>query len=156
MLVLTILTLITTKIKANDINSTLTKSSELVSKLDTNRNFKLIINKLDTNLNSIAKGLKLGIQETWNVLLKQQKIKSIYWLTFLIISTISFIPFYKLIKYLWNKNEEGSKFTCIVLCAIKFSIFFYVSCHYMTTLTGLFNPEYGAFLDILTFTQNIK
>ena len=115
--------------------------------------------KADTLLTQAFSILSSTTAEIWDILVTQQRVKSLYGLTLILLEIFLFYRWIKYFnKYLELPEEEKSEnyqaalgFTFIVLVA--FGI--YNSTQMLDIYTGLLNPKYAAIKDILEMSTKI-
>lgn len=107
----------------------------------------------------LAAGLKVGAEHVYQVLVKQQIVKSIIWLLIAIISGFFVGNWFKAYKNKteeWTDNYEDVTFIgvvrglqiCLGLVLLVASII-----NIDVIVTGLINPEYGAIKEIINFVK---
>jgi len=123
---------------------------------------KVIAPKIESAITEIAKGLKTGAANVWEILVKQQLVWSLCYLLIFILAIASWIHFY----YRFNKgsrevNEDGewraaniaiAAITCILSIAISIAAVQNLE----PMMTGFFNPEFGAMRNIIQFATQFK
>lgn len=101
-------------------------------------------------LKSMANGLKVGVEEVFDVIVTQQIVKSFAILLGLL--GLIFLNI-KVFKFLANTEEPLSliiPFAVMIISSIA------ASKYILTMLTGFINPKFGAYMDIITFIQQIR
>jgi hypothetical protein len=111
--------------------------------------------RLDTLLTHGYKSLSKGAAHTFEVVKDQQVVKSIHHLVYWILSIIILYKFVTALRSVKDSDNASSIILCFVYGILGTFIIIYSSIHFMEMITGFFNPEYGAYLDILDF-MNIK
>ncbi len=112
---------------------------------------------MKSGITGLASALKVGSEHVYEVLTKQQLVKSITWLLIGVIPLIILLVFGKKC-YRWGiKNaDESDSFTLWMV------FFFFASTllpsiflmfHFDELVTGFVNPEYGALKDIMDFIK---
>lgn len=143
---------------------------ENLSELDTNSNFKRIYSdlqicgvkithSLSNILDSLSTTLKVGINEVWDIIVRQQRVYALTYLIPLILAMFFFVKFMNQLRGEDNfVDDSGSPtlfgtFSVIrgTLAFITLIIGFY---HIDIILMGLLNPKYGALETISTFIKN--
>lgn len=117
----------------------------------TSESFNEYESDIKSFLISTAKALGVGITEVFDVIVKQQIVKSIaYTIGLLFLAFATFKSF----KYAF----DGKETTPLILISIALLIFtiYFSSTHLYTIVTGYVNPRFGAYQDIITFIQQIK
>lgn len=111
--------------------------------------------KADTVIGKITRALSYGASESFDILVQQQRIKSIYYLFYWIISislTISLVKIYKKYSDDATMPDKIQLITGIMIVAdIVLIIMNYI--HFNEMLTGFFNPKFGAIRDIIMFIK---
>lgn len=98
-------------------------------------------------LAQMGQALSVGAEHVYEVLVRQQVINSI---TNLIIYSLVIIPICG-IKYFYKRASEDKIqhiMACIISCAVTFGLTLYFFKTVNDTITGFFNPEYGAIKQI--------
>jgi hypothetical protein len=114
------------------------------------------------SLEGLSEALKIGTDRVYYVLVKQQYIKSTYYVIFMIISyfmIINYINKYKS-NEIWldySSNKEGTPTIVGVLRTIQIVVsglflLIFLS-HIPETITGFINPEYGAIKEIIEWVK---
>lgn len=153
---------------SNLVDSTKKTVKESITTVDTSSNFKMVYQDVKEGLTGLAKGLKVGVEHVYIVLVKQQVVHAITWL--IVLTILSLLTFY--FWYNFNTNYKktqdkdhdwyhddlddhfdlvGNLIIFVVLFAITLILFF-TSIH--TIISGFVNPEYGAIKDIINFVSN--
>lgn len=124
---------------------------------------KTIAPKISDGLKEVAKGLKVGAESVWDILIKQQLIYSIGYLMCIILGILSWIHFYYRMedgrKNDWGPGHgEPTSYHLLAAITLFVAIFFSTisTIHFTDMLTGFINPEFGAIKTIATIVQNIK
>lgn len=106
-------------------------------------------------ITEIARGLGVGAEYVWSVLVKQYVVIGIAellkLLLVIVIATIGFIFTYKVLK---NNKEITWKIIPGLLC-IFLSIIYIPTIDYIVILQGLINPDFGAINYVLDFIKTL-
>jgi hypothetical protein len=95
-------------------------------------------------VNSIAKSLKVGAEHVYEVLVKQQIVKSVTNSIIALMMVILLIIAFRFSgKGDWVNGDIYAAY-CIVFCVISGLMFMYTMFNIKETVTGFINPEYGA------------
>ena len=129
--------------------------------VDTASLYKEIYTDVKTGLQSLASGLKVGVEHVYSVLVKQQVVKSVGWLIIWILSVFMLINWFRSYKSneVWIVDEEYPSGLGIIriLQIVIFGIVFIVClCNIDETVTGFINPEYGALKEIMDFVKDSR
>lgn len=149
-----------TKIDSTSVNLVNLPDSSLVT-------FSKVYKDVTESLTGIAEGLKVGATYVFEVLVKQQFVKSIVYsclngllLILLLYFFISFLINNKHLseeKHRWNGDKFEEHFQVIgnfvISCIIFIILFVTVCCTFDTIITGFVNPDYGAIQEIINFTK---
>ena len=146
---------------AYQIDSVLTNTSNVITQLDTSSNLKMVTTKTMEAIQYLAVGLKVSVNEVWDILVKQQQIKSWTFLLLLISSLFLDFLLFKLIKYSYKQcNLDnlpiGYLLIILISCVVMGAYSFYNVENLYPMLTGFFNPEYGAMADIVEIAKTLK
>jgi len=122
---------------------------------------KLIYDDAKAGIQGLAKALKAPAEHVYYILIKQQIVKSIVDLVFILVSTVLIflmIKGWKFINesYKNNKIDEDNPGPVImgVIISLAIIIFFFSSvADGYEMVTGFVNPEYGAMKDIFDFVK---
>ena len=115
--------------------------------------FTTVYNDVKEALSGLANGLQVGGEHVYEVLVRQQLIVGITWLSYLILLVpicFIFVYSYKNIENGTSDATEGFNVFILVLSgcfALLTAILFIIELR--VGLTGFFNPEYGAIQEIL-------
>lgn len=127
-----------------------------------------VYNDIKSGIAGISAGLKVGAEQTFQILTAQQKINALVevftMIALLICILILFLAakyMYKLHKKLHEGYDTGDTFQggmCIAFCillAVGIIFFIYhLSTGFDSILTGFINPKYGAMKEIMNFVNN--
>lgn len=128
--------------------------------------FNKVYEDMKQGIKGLAESLKVGTEYVWNILVKQQLVKSLCYLAISLFLSLITIIFYRRIRFN-NKafKESGVKsrdensygvasaiYSVLFVLVIAANIY-NINSNVGTILTGFINPEYGAIQDILTFTK---
>lgn len=106
-------------------------------------------------LSEIARGLGVGVEYTWTVLVKQYVVLSIAeLLKFILFLSILIIGIIFTIKVVNNSKEINWKIIP-TLGIVVTGIILITSINYVTILQGLINPDFGAINYILEFIKSL-
>lgn len=137
------------------VDSITTTVSDAVAAVDTSSLYKTIYNDVKVGLQGLAGALKVSAEHVYTVLVRQQIVKSVTGLLYIIICSIML---YLGIKYLvpWSvrqgENSEGFSYIPSLLYIIIVFVLLIVSClNIDTIITGFVNPEYGAIQEIFSW-----
>lgn len=119
---------------------------------------KLTVGKVYTDVKAgiegLAKGLKVGAEAVFAILVKQQIVYAITYCILLIAVIISWICYKKFWKYAdENDWSEGHFIIVVVWTLINFAGTIAVICTIGDIVTGFINPQYGAIKDIFEFIK---
>lgn len=161
--ILILLFVITTIVcNATTVDSVLTTTNNLVTQLDTSSNLKTVTTKTIEAVKYLAQGLKVSVTEVWDILVKQQRVKSWTYLLIFISSLFLDYLFFKWIRYIIKNKTDNINFIFpgiigtiaffIILCMVS-----YINMQNLyPMLTGFLNPEYGAIQDIVNVAKTLK
>ena len=113
-------------------------------------------------IKDIVKELKQVSVKAWDLLVRQQMIWSLCYLSVTLSSLIFGFRFFKQLKLTGTDlNETGDSKTTHVVLSVVYGIFFistviYSSLHLEPMLTGFFNAEFGALRTLIELGQKIK
>lgn len=123
---------------------------------------KSLAPKVEATVKQLAKGLKVGAESVWKILVKQQKVWSWCYLIGCILATFSWIHFY----YRFNKgNSDKTEYNTwkdsniaitIITGVIAISLSILSIMHFESMMTGFINPEFGAMRNIITIASQLK
>jgi hypothetical protein len=145
---------------AISLDSTLKQTTDVITQLDTSSNFKAIVGNTQEAVKYLAVGLKTTAENVWDILVKQQKVKSwTYFLLFLSVITFDILVV-KLVKFLYtlakDSDSPGYWLLIILFVGLSFTWTTYNSVNVYPMLTGWINPEFGALRDIVEIAQQFK
>ena len=133
-----------------------------VNIIDTSGNFAAIYNDLKDGVVALGSALKVGTEHVYTVLVKQQVVNAVVYLTLGILSLIFLLVTYKQ----WGKIEvddqtdeiKGARPIALTiifgLMSVACFAFFIFNIH--DVAMGLLNPEYGAMKDVIEFVQGVS
>lgn len=146
----------------NGINQSL---SEVRSAIDSTINipdsasvtFSKVYTDVKTGIAALASSLKVGAEHVYEILVRQQLVKSITWLVEILVIILLFIFMAKPV-WKWsttNADESGGiSYAPGVILYICLSVSLIVGlCHIENIITGFVNPEYGAIKDIISIVN---
>jgi hypothetical protein len=145
---------------AISLDSTLKQTTDVITQLDTSSNFKAIVGNTQEAVKYLAVGLKTTAENVWDILVKQQKVKSWTYLLLFLFAIIVDVLIIKVIKqtfaYVDDKENPGPYVLSVflIIAGAVFSV--YNSSNLYPMLTGFINPEYGALKDIVEIAQQFK
>lgn len=135
-------------------DTTLNKTEELVSSVipdSASLTFKEVYSDIKSGINALSASLKVGSEHVYALLVKQQMVKSVLYLTLLTLSIVLMIILFRIYKKAlktdWSEDTHIAYFIFLTLPTIIFfcgSIF-----NIDVIITGFINPEYGAIKEIL-------
>jgi hypothetical protein len=145
---------------ATTVDSVLTTTNNLVTQLDTSSSLKMVTTKTMEAVKYLAEGLKVSVTEVWDILVKQQKVKSWTYLLIFVSSLFVDYLFFKWIKYIMKVNDADIHIPIIFgtigfIIVIIFASYTNIQNLY-PMLTGFLNPEYGAMQDIINVAKTLK
>ena len=122
---------------------------------------KSLAPKIESSIKSLAKGLKVGAESVWDILVKQQLVWSLSILLGVIATIISWIHFWYRYGIAcendWGRNGSANyEVTCIMTALIAISGSVLSVMHFNTMLTGFINPEFGAMKNIAELALQLK
>ncbi len=122
---------------------------------------KSLTPKIANGINEIAKGLKIGAESVWKILIRQQLVWSITILLSLIGTILSWIHFWYRFNIAcendWGRSGSGHyELICIMCAVISISGSVLVVIHFNDMITGFLNPEYGAMRDIVLVALKLQ
>jgi hypothetical protein len=123
---------------------------------------KYLTPKTEKFLDKISKKLETTTDKLWDILVRQQKVWSWCYLIGFILSTISWINFYRLFQKS-NTELEGDGTWTVQNILLTLSVFT-ISCilsvfsaiHLIPMMTGFMNPEFGALETIGEIAKSLK
>lgn len=136
-----------------------------VKEVDTSSTFKLMYSDFKQGIVALASSLKVGAEHVYEVLVRQQIVYAIVFLSLTIIGFIlilNWIKKYKDDKEVWksgssyNENPTGLgvlRFIQIIVALIMIGI---GVCNISTIMTGFVNPEYGAIQDVIEMVKDVR
>lgn len=143
-----------------DSSSILDKIKTLPKQLDTSSTFKQMYGDVKQAIQGIAKGLKVGAEHVYIILVRQQVVRSIVYLIMVLLTIYflkSWLKAYKNKEEHWVDYDSDPTFIgvfrvvqlIISVILLGISIF-----NIDTIITGFVNPEYGAITDIMEFISD--
>jgi len=109
-----------------------------------------VYNDFKSAMVGIGEALSVGAEHVYGVLVTQQQIKSIAYLSILIIVSITLIPLWRFVVKLHDKGKEVSEVFGVIAVIFSGILIIFLMLTFNTIVTGLFNPEYGAIMEILS------
>ncbi len=110
---------------------------------------------------SLGKALKIPAEHVYGVLVRQQIVKAVTWLVFVVVFLILLRYYVRYVRWTWNMKEEdkpeedGVQWVAPVLLGIAAVVTFFIAVSHLDIITtGLINPEYGAIQDIWNFVKH--
>lgn len=168
-ILLAIICLFTISTSFASIDSTLVSVSNRITtgvkSLDTSSVSNKIYDDITSSITALAKGLKVGAEHVYTVLVRQQVAYAITYLFFGILSLTFLLLFFKGTK---NKEEIWSSgsgdywaptFVGVVRVlqgSIGFITLIYFIFCFSDMVSGFINPEYGAIKDIIDMVSKLK
>jgi len=128
-----------------------------IATVDTSSTFKMIYSDIKDGISGIASALKVGAEHVYEVLVKQQRVDAIIYLTidmFLLLLAIICIW----IGFIFDKRRgDAAEFiatSCFVVGVIMFVLLIIaVIINTSPIITGFINPEYGAIKEIINWVR---
>jgi len=128
-----------------------------IATVDTSSTFKMIYSDIKDGISGIASALKVGAEHVYEVLVKQQRVDAIIYLTidmFLLLLAIICIW----IGFIFDKRRgdvaEFIATSCFVVGVIMFVLLIIVVIiNTSPIITGFINPEYGAIKEIINWVR---
>ena len=129
-----------------------------VSVIDTSSTFKLFYTDIRSGISALSQGLKVGAEHVYVVLVRQQVVKAITVSIFGLVGIFLLFFWLRALKSdeVWQKGDVtvlgivrsiqiffGTIFLLVLVIGIK------------DVITGFFNPEYGAIMDIIEMAKNV-
>ena len=139
----------------------LTMSIIFVSKAEGPDTSKLTIEKVYSDVKAgitgLAQALKVPAERVYSVIIKQQIVIAVSWLTLLLLSFFSIVNWllaYKS-KEEWNSHGDPTGIGIVRIIQITISSLILILSTFFIEdiLTGFINPEYGALKDIVDFIK---
>lgn len=119
--------------------------------------------KVEGAINELAKGLKVGAESVWKILVKQQKVWSWCYLIGMIITIASWANFWYRFKTYYHRYRaedtcwSGAAITITTVCfIISLGLSLMSITHLEPMMTGFINPEWGAMMNIVEIAKNLK
>lgn len=119
--------------------------------------------KVEGAINELAKGLKVGAESVWKILVKQQKVYAWCYLIGIIITITSWVNFWYRFKTYYHRYRaedtgwSGAAIAITIICFIvSIGLSFMSSTHLEPMMTGFINPEWGAMMNIVEIAKNLK
>lgn len=139
-----------TEVAQKALSSTKEAVSNTVSAADTSSTFKEVYRDFKGAIEGMAQSLKVGAAHVYEVLVRQQVVKSISLVigifSVMIVSIFS-------ARFFWNKSKHDGDFWPAFALAGVFplviSVIIFV-CSITDIVTGFVNPEYGAINEIMS------
>lgn len=109
-------------------------------------------------LSATAKALGTAVENVWNILVKQQRV-------YAIIGIIALLGSFFLSRFLFKKAKEVSIELKeadswhpggLFLYLLGIAVLALNATHIYNTISGLYNPEYGALMQVLEFIKSLK
>jgi hypothetical protein len=91
---------------------------------------------------------------TFNVVKTQQLVKSLHHLFYWLLGILMLFLLLKNLKDALSTQSSVTSILALFYGVMFTTLTFYNSSHFMEMWTGFFNPEYGAYLDILQYYKN--
>jgi hypothetical protein len=117
--------------------------------------FSQVYNDVKQALDGMADALKVGAEHVYTVIVRQQLVDSItYLLSYVVIIGIS-LALYKKGCAIQSKDDDDERLIPLYMFSGVFAIIF-VALFAVTisdVVTGFFNPEYGAIMEIKSFVK---
>jgi len=116
--------------------------------------------KLDSVVTKATRIAGETIENLWTILVQQQRVKGYTQLFILLIGVFLLFNISKWILVLYKDLEDDADsltgiFMMLILCAIAILIIVYNYLHLLTITTGIFNPEYGALIDLYNIANGL-
>jgi hypothetical protein len=119
--------------------------------------------KVEESIKELAKGLKVGTQYVWGILVKQQQVWSWCYLLGFILSALTWLRF----NYCYKKSKEEAKnndnewsasnlLYCLGTLIIAITLSLLSFQHLEAMMTGFINPEFGAIRNIVQIASQLK
>ena len=115
---------------------------------------KYSVNKADTLISKGYRVLSKGASHTYDILIYQQRVKSLHHLFYWLIGIIlTIVLIFRIKSYIKQCNETNFILLCITII-IAFLLDIYNAINFNEMLTGFMNPEYGAIKEIIQNLPN--
>lgn len=115
---------------------------------------KYSVNKADTLISKGYRVLSKGASHTYDILIYQQRVKSIHHLFYFLIGIVlTIILIYRIKAYIKVSSENnGALLTFTIIASVFLDV--YNAINFNEMLTGFMNPEYGAIKEIIQNLPN--
>jgi hypothetical protein len=110
---------------------------------------KYSVNKADTLISKGYRVLSKGAVHTYDILIYQQKVKSIHHLFYWLVGIGLTIVMYKRVKVAVKDPTESNIGIATIIAVCSLCLDIYNSIQFNEMLTGFMNPEYGAIKEII-------
>lgn len=129
--------------------------------------FKEVYSDIKSGLTALGSSLKVGSEHVYEVLVRQQLVNSLTYLSILVITILFFICFFKVIKtakygsHIYNDSDNkesrywiGNRWNLNGTLSIIFGLISFIGIvlsisSFNDMIMGFINPEYGAIKEIL-------
>lgn len=116
--------------------------------------------KLDSVVTKATRIAGETIENLWTILVQQQRVKGYTQLFILLIGIFLLFNISKWILAVYNNLEDdadsiGNIMLLITLIVVSILIIIYNYLHLLTITTGIFNPEYGALIDLYNIANGL-
>lgn len=116
---------------------------------------KYTVDKADSLVNKTVRTASSAASYTFNVVKKQQLVKSIQYLFYWILSIIcSILLHHKIKSYIEDYNERKLAFI-LIFGVVDVLLMLYNGSNFNEMLTGFFNPEFGTLKDIILYSKSL-
>lgn len=119
--------------------------------------------KVESAVTELAKGLKVGAESVWKILVKQQKVWSWCYLIGMIVTILSWCNFYYRFKTYYHRYRtddtdwsNSATMITIVTFIISMGLSVMSILHLEPMMTGFINPEWGAMMNIIEIAKTLK
>jgi hypothetical protein len=118
--------------------------------------------KIESAVEQIAKGFKVGTVYLWNILVKQQRVWSWCYLIGILTALFAWGRFYYTIKQ-GNANTDAAGewknhnvWISFVTLSVAVVLSFFSFQHIVPMMTGFINPEFGAMQNVIEVAKSLK
>jgi hypothetical protein len=130
--------------------------SDGIATVDTSSLYRTIYEDAKSGLKGIADALKVGAEHVYIVIVKQQVVKAVTWLIFILLQiplgVLVYVGGKKLFAYC-DKGNPLPVFYTIFIGGTPIVLLIIGLCHLDVIVTGFLNPEFGAMEQIMEWVN---
>lgn len=139
--------------------ATIDSTKALTSEIDNSSVTNKVYSDVKAGIIGLAQGLKVGAEEVFIILVRQQIVNSIVWLILLVFSFYITYNWFKALKSdeEWKDESDDAPtmlgLTRLIQIILSLTLNIVFICNIDNMITGFINPKYGAIMEIIKFIK---